>query len=65
MDFSYKLILALFQVIPVKESVPIKPRKPTEQLAQGMKTNSYSDRNPRRAGPVGYVRNNIPGNTVF
>nr|XP_043617550.1 uncharacterized protein LOC122589328 isoform X2 [Erigeron canadensis] len=34
--------------------VTIKPRKPTEPLAQGMKSDTYTDRNPRRAP---FVRN--------
>ncbi|KAD4889393.1 hypothetical protein R6Q59_033747 [Mikania micrantha] len=49
------------EVTSLKESVPMKPRKPTEQLVQGTKPNTYSDRNPfRRAG---FVRNNVSGRT--
>ncbi|KAI3786193.1 hypothetical protein L1987_45327 [Smallanthus sonchifolius] len=45
------------EVTSFKGSVPIRPRKPTEQLVQGMKPNTYSDRNPfRRAA---FVRNNV------
>lgn len=42
-------------------SVPIKPRKPTDQVVQVMKSNTYLDRNPRRAG---YGRNNAPDTGV-
>ncbi|GKD43339.1 hypothetical protein Tco_1267984, partial [Tanacetum coccineum] len=38
----------------LKDPVPVKPRNPTEQPAQGIKSNTYSDRNPQRAG---FVRN--------
>ncbi|KAL8230269.1 hypothetical protein R6Q57_000047 [Mikania cordata] len=49
------------EVTSLKESVPMKPRKPTEHLVQGTKPNTYSDRNPfRRAG---FVRNNVSGRT--
>lgn len=44
------------EVPSFKGLVPIKPRKPTEHLVQGMKSNTYSDRNPRRTG---YVRNSV------
>ncbi|KAI3727347.1 hypothetical protein L1987_67160 [Smallanthus sonchifolius] len=45
------------EVTSFNGSVPIRPRKPTEQLVQGVKPNTYSDRNPfRRAA---FVRNNV------
>ncbi|KAL4584395.1 hypothetical protein LXL04_008995 [Taraxacum kok-saghyz] len=49
------------EVIPVKPPVPIKPRKPTEQLVQEIKPNTYIDRNPRR--PV-FNRINAPDTRV-
>ncbi|KAI3521377.1 hypothetical protein L1887_10840 [Cichorium endivia] len=49
------------EVIPIKTPVPIKPRKPTEQPVQGIKPNTYIDRNPRRAG---YNWNNAPDTRV-
>ncbi|XP_071710481.1 uncharacterized protein [Rutidosis leptorrhynchoides] len=48
---------ALIQVTPLNAHVPAKPIKPIEQPVQVMKSNTYSDRNPRRAN---YVRNNAP-----
>ncbi|GKC51245.1 hypothetical protein Tco_1073990, partial [Tanacetum coccineum] len=38
----------------LKDPVPVKPRNPTEQPAQGIKSSTYLDRNPQRAG---FVRN--------
>nr|GEX89246.1 hypothetical protein [Tanacetum cinerariifolium] len=42
------------EVPALKDPVPIKPRNPTEQPAQGIKSTTYSDHNPQRAG---FVRN--------
>ncbi|KAF5793422.1 putative GBF-interacting protein [Helianthus annuus] len=53
------------EVTPIKGPTPVRPRKPiekpTEQLVQGMKPNTHSDRSSfRRAG---FVRSNISGRT--
>ncbi|KAJ9568542.1 hypothetical protein OSB04_004508 [Centaurea solstitialis] len=45
------------EVTAFVDPVPVKPRKLTDQLVQGMRPNTYLDRNPRRAG---YGRNNAP-----
>ncbi|KAK9066165.1 hypothetical protein SSX86_013486 [Deinandra increscens subsp. villosa] len=45
------------EVMPFKESVPLNSRKPTEQLVQGVKPNTHSDRIPFRK--AGFVRNNV------
>ncbi|PWA97511.1 hypothetical protein CTI12_AA028770 [Artemisia annua] len=42
------------EVPALTDPVPVKPRNPTEQPVQGIKSNTYSDRNPQRSG---FVRN--------